>query len=67
MLFSQCLQALVIGIEIFHNDERSTRLCSSVQQVMNTALRSPTTATLLKEMDSVGNGRGHEGDDACIG
>jgi DNA topoisomerase IA len=38
-----------------------------VQQVMNTALRSPTTATLLKEMDSVGIGRGHEGDDACIG
>ena len=38
VLFSQCLQPWVIRIEIFHNDEGSTRFCASVQEVMNTAL-----------------------------
>jgi hypothetical protein len=38
VLFSQGLQPWVIRIEIFHNDERSTRFCSPVQEVVNTAL-----------------------------
>ena len=38
MLFCQGLQPWVIRIEILHNDEGSTRFCSSVQEVVNTAL-----------------------------